>query len=53
MTADAGWSLFLWGRNLTDKDYAITRDDGVLVPGQITQSLATPRTYGIEARFSF
>ena len=48
-----GWSLFLWGRNLTNKDYAILSSDGVIIPGQQAVALAAPRTYGLEARFAF
>jgi iron complex outermembrane receptor protein len=51
--SEQGWSLFLWGRNLTNKDYALYRDDGVIIGGQAVQSLSTPRTYGVEARFKF
>jgi len=51
--SEQGWSLFLWGRNLTNKDYALYRNDGVIIGGQVVQSLSTPRTYGVEARFKF
>ncbi len=51
--SEQGWSLFLWGRNLNNRQYALYRNDGVIVPGQTVQSIAAPRTYGVEARFRF
>ncbi len=51
--SESGWEIYLWGRNLTDRDYVINRLAGVIVPGQTIQSLAAPRTYGVEARVKF
>ena len=53
LEAVAGWSVTLWGRNLTDEDYALNRGPGVIVPGQYTHQLAPPRTYGVEFGYSF
>jgi iron complex outermembrane receptor protein len=53
LEAGAGWSIGLWGRNLTDEDYALVRSAGVIVPGQYTHQLAAPRTYGIEVGYEF
>lgn len=48
--SDDSWSLMLWGRNLTDETYAISRSAGVIIPGQQIQSLGAPRTWGVELR---
>jgi iron complex outermembrane receptor protein len=48
-----GWGLYAWGRNLGNRDYAIARSAGAIVPGQTIQSLGAPRTYGLEATFDF
>ncbi len=53
LAAAAGWSVGLWGRNLSDEDYALDRRAGVIVPGQYTHQLAPPLTYGIEVGFEF
>jgi iron complex outermembrane receptor protein len=47
------WSVVLWGKNLTNKLYAVTREDGPIVPGQVIQSLGFPRMYGVEGRVGF
>ncbi|HVK79676.1 MAG TPA: TonB-dependent receptor, partial [Verrucomicrobiae bacterium] len=48
-----GWGVYLWGRNLTDVDYAIYREAGAIVPGQVIESLAAPQTFGLEVRGRF
>ncbi len=48
--SDDSWSLMLWGRNLTDETYAVSRSAGVIIPGQQIQSLGAPRTWGVELR---
>ncbi|MBO9499573.1 MAG: TonB-dependent receptor [Novosphingobium sp.] len=48
-----GWGLYAWGRNLGNRDYAIARSGGAIVPGQTIQSLGSPRTYGLQATFDF
>ena len=53
LSAKAGWSVAVWGRNLADETYAMSRIVGVIVPGQYTQQLGAPRTYGIELGYQF
>jgi iron complex outermembrane recepter protein len=48
--SDDSWSLMLWGRNLSDEAYAVSRSSGVIIPGQQIQSLGAPRTFGVELR---
>jgi len=50
---DHRWGVTAWGRNLTDRQYALTRQNGPIVPGQVIQSLGLPRMYGIDVRFAF
>ncbi len=50
---DDSWSVVMWVRNLTDKDYAVSRSAGVIIPGQQIQSLGAPRTWGVELRGRF
>lgn len=50
---DDRWSVMAWGRNLTDEDYAVSRNNGVIIPGQQTQALGAPRTWGVELRGRF
>lgn len=47
------WGVYLWGRNLTNVDYVIYKEAGAIIPGQVIQSIAAPRTYGIELRGRF
>ncbi|WP_109808856.1 TonB-dependent receptor [Sphingosinithalassobacter portus] len=49
----SGWGVYLWGRNIGNRDYAIQRSSGAIVPGQAIQTLGAPRTYGVEATFDF
>ncbi len=51
--AKGNWGVYLWGRNLTNVDYVIYREAGAIVPGQVIQSIAAPRTYGLELRGRF
>ena len=44
------WGVYLWGRNLGDVDYAIDKEFGAIVPGQTVESIAAPRTFGVEFR---
>lgn len=53
LTAEAGWTITLWGRNLTDETYALDRRAGVIVPGQYTHQLGAPSTCGIELGYGF
>ena len=50
---DHRWGVTAWGRNLTNKLYALTRQNGPIVPGQVIQSLGLPRMYGVDVRFAF
>jgi iron complex outermembrane receptor protein len=43
-SAQDGWTVRLWGKNLTDKIYAYGVNQS---PGAISASYAAPRTYGI------
>ncbi|HVK81306.1 MAG TPA: TonB-dependent receptor, partial [Verrucomicrobiae bacterium] len=45
---NGNWRATIWGRNLTDEDYAINRFDGAIVPGQVLQALGAPQSAGIE-----
>jgi iron complex outermembrane receptor protein len=44
------WGVYLWGRNLGNVDYAIDKEFGAIVPGQTVESIAAPRTFGVELR---
>lgn len=44
------WGVYLWARNLGNVNYAIDKEYGVIVPGQVTEALAAPRTFGVEIR---
>ncbi|MDR3511670.1 MAG: TonB-dependent receptor [Caulobacteraceae bacterium] len=44
------WGVYLWGRNLGDVNYAIDKEHGVIISGQVTEALAAPRTFGVEIR---
>ncbi len=51
--ASNGFAVFVWGRNLTDKDYY---EQLLAAPGSYGQYagvVADPRTYGITLRFQF
>jgi len=54
-------SITVWGRNLTDEDYAVhglyfaadPRDDFGAWQNMTYQQLGEPRTYGLEMRYAF
>jgi iron complex outermembrane receptor protein len=48
---NAKWSVSLWGRNLTDKDYVIASGRDFLGNNFVTRGV--PRMYGVEAKYSF
>jgi iron complex outermembrane receptor protein len=56
-----GISITLWGRNLSDEDYAVhglyfgadPRDDFGAWQNQTYEQLGEPRTYGVEMRYAF
>ncbi|TPE61372.1 TonB-dependent receptor [Sandaracinobacter neustonicus] len=49
----AGWGVYGWMRNIGNRDYAVSRFGGAIVPGQALQAIGAPRTFGIEASFNF
>lgn len=52
---DTGLNVSLWGRNLTDEEYS-TPGLQLFFPGSLAisnQTLGSPRTYGVEAKYSF
>ena len=51
---DDHWRVWLWGRNLLDEDYFITKaTSGVFASGATIGLIADPRTYGLSARARF
>ena len=44
------WGAYLWVRNLGNVNYAIDKEFGAIVPGQTVESIAAPRTFGVELR---
>lgn len=50
---DRRWRATVWGRNLADKDYAINRFTGAVVPGQVLQALGAPRSVGVELSLKY
>ncbi len=47
------WNLSVWGKNLTDDEYAATTLITQLFSGQDSYFLAPPRTYGATLRYTF
>lgn len=45
------WEIYLWGENLTDKDYLITKQKGTGDVLRVTWGM--PRTYGVQMGYSF
>jgi len=50
---DKGWSIELWGRNLTDETYTQVGFDAPLQTGSTNAFLGAPRTYGVTGRLNF
>ena len=50
-----GFGVYLWGRNLTNEDYAIQLGpgSGAFSPGAVFQSIGIERTYGIEVTYDW
>jgi iron complex outermembrane receptor protein len=48
---NAKWTVSLWGRNLTDKDYVIASGRDFLGNNFVTRGV--PRMYGMEAKYNF
>lgn len=58
LVSDAGWSVFLWGKNLTDDDYLTNRFVGGNLLGLIgveqrVVNYGSPRTYGVAMSYDF
>lgn len=47
------WNVSLWGRNLTDDEYASQTVNPLLFTGMDAYFLAPPRTYGATLRYDF
>lgn len=47
------WNLSLWGKNLTDDEYAVQTANTFLFSGMDAFFLAPPRTYGATLRYDF
>jgi iron complex outermembrane receptor protein len=47
------WNVSVWGKNLTDDDYAAQTATTFLFSGQDSYFLAPPRTYGATLRYDF
>lgn len=48
-----GFSINVWGRNLTDDDYLLTGFPTVVQTGSFSGYVNTPRTYGVTVRKTF
>jgi len=47
------WNISLWGKNLTDDEYAVQTTNTFLFSGMDAYFLAPPRTYGATLRYDF
>ncbi len=47
------WNLSLWGKNLTDDEYASMTNNLQTFSGNQSYVLAAPRTYGVDVRYDF
>ena len=47
------WNVSVWGRNLTDDDYASQTVDTFLITGMDAYFLSEPQTYGATVRYDF
>jgi iron complex outermembrane receptor protein len=47
------WNISVWGKNLTDDEYAVATSLPFILTGQDSYSLAAPRTYGATLRYDF
>jgi iron complex outermembrane receptor protein len=51
---DDRWRVWLWGKNLLDENYFVTKaTSGIFASGAVIGLLADPRTYGLSARARF
>jgi iron complex outermembrane receptor protein len=47
------WNVSIWGRNLTDDEYASQTAEPFVITGMDAYFLAPPRTYGASLRYDF
>jgi iron complex outermembrane receptor protein len=47
------WNISVWGKNLTDDEYAAQTSARFLLTGSVQYFLAPPRTYGATLRYDF
>jgi iron complex outermembrane receptor protein len=47
------WNISIWGKNLTDDEYAVQTTTTLLFSGMDQYFLAPPRTYGATLRYDF
>jgi len=47
------WNISVWGKNLTDDEYAAQTSASFLLTGAVQYFLAPPRTYGATLRYDF
>jgi len=51
LESSAGWSAYLWARNILDEEYTFNWDADFL--GTVLELPGDPRTYGLEVRYRF
>ncbi|MBG31674.1 MAG: hypothetical protein CL552_01090 [Alcanivorax sp.] len=47
------WNLSIWGKNLTDDDYATTTGSPLIDSGNTLYFVAAPRTFGATVRYDY
>ena len=47
------WNISVWGKNLTDDEYAVQTTNPLLLTGAVQYFLAPPKTYGATLRYDF
>lgn len=50
---NGNWNLSIWGKNLTDDEYASMIYNAQKWSGNQAHLLAPPRTYGVDVRYNF
>lgn len=50
---NGNWNLSIWGKNLTDDEYASMIYNAQKWSGKQAHLLAPPRTYGVDVRYNF
>lgn len=51
LESSAGWSTYIWARNILDEEYTFNWDADFL--GTVLELPGDPRTYGLEVRYRF